>query len=81
MAAEAGVVHGGLRVHIHPALEQPLRDLQLVEIDTQVEQRCALERCAVHGPTVMTAYVAKVDLIVNEGPPQESRVAAQMLLK
>ena len=77
MSAETVLVDGGTGVGIHAVCEQPLRDLHLVVVDGQMEQRRALERRAVRRQyLIVAAELRRVGLLVAEGATVQGGIAA-----
>ena len=71
MSAEAIFVHRCARVDVHASGKQPFNDFHLVVVDGHVEQRSALEGCAMcREHFVMTAELRRIDFLMRERATQ-----------
>ena len=72
MSAETIGIDSGFRINIHSLLQQPVRDLQLIVIDTHVQESCSRERRPLSREhLVMTSQLWRKDLFVAERSAQE----------
>ena len=80
VSSEAVGVDFGTGVHIGAVRDQPARDLNLVEVDTDVQQGCACQRRAVQSERVvgMASQFRRIDFFMRERAPDELRIAGQM---
>src|SRR5687767_5673155 len=77
--AETVSIYRSFCVGIHAAFQEPSGDLDLIVVDTHVQERCSGQRCALRGQHfVMTAEVRRVDLFVRERALQELRITTQV---
>ena len=79
MTPEPGPVHGGLRVDVRAALDQPSGHLHLVIVDTHVQQSRTRKRGPMRGQNLVVAtQVRGVDLLVRECPIEDRRVSPRL---
>ncbi len=83
VATEAVSIDLGFGIDVRAMIDQPARDLDLVEINAHVQQSCARQRCAVQrkGMIGVASERGRIDFFVGKCSGQKLRIAAQVLLQ